>query len=79
MNKAYGQTLLDDMVRHQSLPMPLVKQAAREILTIIREGLIRDGVVNVSNFGTFRLKTVAARKGINPQTREPTPFQPITG
>jgi len=71
MNKAYGQTLLDDMVRHQSLPMPLVKQAAREILTIIREGLIRDGVVNVSNFGTFRLKTVAARKGINPQTREP--------
>ena len=70
MNKVYGQTLLDDMVRQQSLPMPLVKQAAREILAVIREGLIRDGVVNVSNFGTFRLKSVAARQGINPQTRE---------
>jgi nucleoid DNA-binding protein len=70
MSKVYGQTLLDDMVRHQSLPLPLVKQAAREILAIIREGLLRDGVVNVSHFGTFRLKPVAARQGINPQTRE---------
>ncbi|MFO7593932.1 MAG: HU family DNA-binding protein [Pseudomonadota bacterium] len=70
MSKVYGQPLLDDMARSQSLPMPLVKQAAREILEVIREGLIRDKVVKVSNFGTFRLKPVAARRGINPQTGE---------
>lgn len=71
MSSVYGQTLLDEMVHSQGLPMPLVKQAAREILEIIRGGLVRDGVVNVSNFGTFRLKAVAARAGFNPQTREP--------
>jgi len=70
MSKIHNQTLLDDMVSHQSLPMPQVKKAASEILAIIREGLIRDGVVNVSNFGTFRLKQVAERQGINPRTRE---------
>ncbi len=70
MSNVYGQTLLDDMVRSQALPMPLVKQAAQEILAVIRQGLIQDGVVNVSNFGTFRLKLAAARKGFNPQTKE---------
>lgn len=70
MSKVFGQPLLDDMARSRSLPMPLVKQAAREILEVIREGLIRDKVVKVSNFGTFRLKPVAARRGINPQTGE---------
>jgi nucleoid DNA-binding protein len=70
MSSVYGQTLLDDMVQQQGLPMALVREAAREILAVIRGGLIEDGVVNVSNFGTFRLKPVAARSGFNPQTRE---------
>ncbi len=70
MSKVFGQALLDDMVRSQSLPMPLVKDAAKEILAVIREGLIQDGVVKVSNFGTFRLKPVSARQGINPRTGE---------
>lgn len=71
MTNVYGQTLLDDMVSHQGLPMSLVKQAAKEILLVIRQGLIQDGSVSVTNFGTFRLKAVAARKGFNPKTREP--------
>lgn len=70
MNRVNDQTLLDDMLRHQELPLPMVKQAAREILDLIREGLMRDGAVSVSNFGSFRLKPVASRVGINPQTRE---------
>ncbi len=68
MSKVFGQALLDDIVTTQSLPTPLVKQAAREILAVIREGLIQEGVVKVSHFGTFRLKPVAARQGINPRT-----------
>jgi nucleoid DNA-binding protein/nucleoid-associated protein YgaU len=70
MSRVYDKTLIDDMVRHLSLPMPLAKQSAEEILTIIHEGLMRDGVVNVTNFGTFRLKPIAARIGFNPNTRE---------
>ena len=69
MSSVYGQTLLDDMVQRQGLPMYLVKEAAKEILVVIREGLIQDGVVNVSHFGIFRLKSVAARQGYNPQTK----------
>lgn len=71
MSRVTDQTLLEDILRHQAaLPLPLLKQSAREILVLIREGLVRDGVVNISNFGSFRLKPVAARRGINPQTRE---------
>lgn len=70
MSKVFGKTLLDDMARTESLPLPLVKQAAKEILEVVREGLRREGVVKVSNFGTFRLKPVAARRGINPRTGE---------
>lgn len=70
MSNVYGKTLLDEMVRQQGLPLTMVRQAAREILEVIREGLIEDGVVNVSNFGIFRLKEVAARKGFNPTTKQ---------
>jgi len=70
MSKVHNQTLLDEMVRQLSLPRSQIKQAAEEILELVREGLRRDGVVNISNFGTFRLKPVAERRGVNPQTRE---------
>ncbi len=70
MSRVYDKTLIDDMVRHLSLPLPLAKQSAEEILAIIHEGLVRDGVVNVTNLGTFRLKPMAARVGFNPNTRE---------
>ncbi len=70
MSRVYDKTLVDDMVRHLSLPLPLAKQSADEILAIIHEGLMRDGVVNVTNLGTFRLKPTAARIGFNPNTRE---------
>lgn len=70
MSRVYDKTLIDDMVRHLSLPTPLAKQSAQEILAIIHEGLMRDGVVNVTNLGSFRLKPIAARSGFNPHTRE---------
>lgn len=70
MTNVYNQALLDDIARQHELPMPLLKEASRAILSTIHDGLQRDGVVRISHFGTFRLKAVAARKGINPQTRE---------
>ncbi|QKK11002.1 MAG: HU family DNA-binding protein [Pseudomonadota bacterium] len=49
----------------------LLHQAAKGMLDLIRDGLIRDGAVRLHQFGTFRLKAVAARKGINPRTGAP--------
>jgi len=69
-SNVYGGALLDEVIREQKLSRELVKKAAREILVIIEEGLLRDGVVRINNFGSFRLKRVAARKGRNPQTGE---------
>lgn len=70
MNRVYDKVVIDDLARHLSLAAPLARRSAEEILAIIREGLLRDGVVNVTNLGSFRLKPVAARTGFNPRTRE---------
>ncbi len=40
----------------------------REMALIIREGLLRDGTVNLSGFGIFKLHDVPARNGRNIQT-----------
>jgi nucleoid DNA-binding protein/nucleoid-associated protein YgaU len=64
----YNGTLLDEIIHEQKLSAELVKKAAREVFVIIKEGLLRDGMVRINHFGTFKLKRVAARKGHNPQT-----------
>lgn len=66
----YNGTLLDEIIHEQKLSADLVKRAAREIFNIIKEGLMRDGVVRINHFGSFKLKRVAARKGHNPRTGE---------
>ncbi|MCW8824926.1 MAG: HU family DNA-binding protein, partial [Gammaproteobacteria bacterium] len=66
----YHGTLLDEIIHEQKLSAELVKKAAREVFAIIKEGLVRDGVVRINHFGTFKLKRVATRKGRNPQTGE---------
>ncbi len=66
----YDGALLDEIIREQKLSPELVKKAAREVLLIINEGLLRDGVVRINHFGSFKLKRMAARKGRNPQTGE---------
>ena len=69
-SNVYDGTLLNEIVSEQKLSRELVKKAAHEMLVIIKEGLLRDGVVRVNHFGSFKLKRVAARKGRNPQTGE---------
>ncbi|MEK7726933.1 MAG: HU family DNA-binding protein [candidate division KSB1 bacterium] len=43
----------------------------QETLVLIEEGLRRDGVVRLHEFGTFQLKWVNERRGRNPQTGAP--------
>jgi nucleoid DNA-binding protein len=48
-----------------------VRAVARNLLDIVREGLLRDGEVRVHGFGTFRLQRSAERTGRDPRTGEP--------
>lgn len=50
----------------------------REVTSIVdlfidkmTNGLLEDGSVRISNFGTFKVVERAARKGHNPQTNKP--------
>lgn len=55
----------------EGLSQRLLKDAAQQILTLIREALLRDGHVRIHNFGSFRLRWVKAHQGVNPRTGEP--------
>lgn len=41
------------------------------VLESIKDGLLADGVVQITGFGTFKIRTRAARMGRNPRTGEP--------
>ena len=66
----YSQALLTGLVEHHPMPLAQVKAAAKEVLHIVKDGLLRDGSVRIQNFGTFKLKHVAEHQGRNPQTGE---------
>ncbi|WP_018970043.1 HU family DNA-binding protein [Rubritalea marina] len=48
----------------------LAEDALSAVLTSITEGVKKDGKVQLIGFGTFEVKTRAARKGRNPKTGE---------
>lgn len=66
----YNQTLLAGVAEKHPMPIDQVKAAAKEVLSLVKEGLLRDGTVRVNNFGTFKLKHVAEHQGRNPKTGE---------
>jgi DNA-binding protein HU-beta len=47
------------------------ERAINAVLAGITTGIKRDGMVQLIGFGTFAIKSRAARKGINPKTKEP--------
>jgi DNA-binding protein HU-beta len=46
-------------------------KAVEAVLAAITSGLKADGKVNLAGFGVFSKKVRAARKGINPATKQP--------
>ena len=48
----------------------VIHDLLKEISTVTNEGLMRDGRVNITGLGLFKLKWMARRQGINPQTME---------
>jgi len=68
--RLFDARLSEEAAAEHGIARERLKAAARALVAIIREGLVRDGVVRVHGFGTFRLRPTHARRGINPRTGE---------
>jgi len=49
-------------------------KAVSAVIESITEALVKGDKVSLVGFGTFEVKNRAARKGINPRTKEPMPI-----
>ena len=49
-------------------------KAVSAVIDAITEALVAGDKVSLVGFGTFEVKNRAARKGINPRTKEPMPI-----
>lgn len=49
-------------------------KAVTAVIDAITEALVSGDKVSLVGFGTFEVKSRAARKGINPRTKEPMPI-----
>lgn len=49
-------------------------KAVTAVIDAITEALVNGDKVSLVGFGTFEVKNRAARKGINPRTKEPMPI-----
>ncbi len=67
MNKT---DLMEKVAATSGLTKADAGRALDAVLDGIAEGLKKDGKVTLVGFGTFAAKTRAARKGINPATKE---------
>lgn len=50
------------------------EKAVAAVIDAITEALVSGDKVSLVGFGTFEVKDRAARKGINPRTKEPMPI-----
>lgn len=67
MNKSEFAKLIADK-------LGLSVNKAEEILNVVFDSIpeiIKKEPLNITNFGSFEVKTRAARNGINPQTKQP--------
>jgi nucleoid DNA-binding protein len=64
-----------DLIDALAAKMDDSKAAAERTLTTvldtIQEGLLSDGVVQITGFGTFKIRSRGPRMGRNPRTGEP--------
>jgi len=70
IKKITFEELVDTAAEKSQSSKVFTRDFIREMANVIQMGLVRDGVVNISGFGIFRLQEVDSRKGRNPQTGE---------
>lgn len=68
MKRLYDKALMDQIAKVYGNEATFLSEFSRALLDIIREGLIRDGQVRLHQFGTFKLKWMNSRNGVNPST-----------
>ena len=70
MKRLYDKAVVDEIAKKYGNDAVFLSEFSRALLDIIREGLIRDGQVRLHQFGTFKLKWMKSRNGVNPSTGE---------
>ncbi|MDH5425498.1 MAG: HU family DNA-binding protein [Gammaproteobacteria bacterium] len=70
MKRLYDKALMEQIAKIYGNEVTFLSEFSNALLDIIREGLIRDGQVRLHQFGTFKLKWMKSRSGINPSTGE---------
>jgi len=70
-NKITFSDLVERIAEETGASKRLIHGLFKEMVTVSKEGLLRDGQVYITGLGTFKLKWRDARQGINPQTGEP--------
>ena len=71
MNKITFSELIKQVSGATNLSKQACHVVLRNLAETIEEGLVRDGQVRLKGLGTFRLRQVAQRQGINPRTGQP--------
>ena len=64
------KTLIEELVPHTGTKTK-AEVAAKGLFVRLRKEIKKGGTYRIHGFGTFTVKTRAARKGRNPQTGEP--------
>jgi len=66
MKRLYDKALMDQIAKVYGNEVAFLSEFSGALLDIIREGLIRDGQVRLHQFGTFKLKWMKSRNGVDP-------------
>lgn len=70
-NKITFSDLVERIAEETGASKRVIHGLFKEMVTVGKEGLLRDGQVYITGLGTLKLKWRDARQGINPQTGEP--------
>lgn len=63
--------LIDKIANDAGITKKAANAALKSFLDGVKESLVNREKVSLVGFGSFKVKTRKARKGINPQTKEP--------
>ena len=63
--------LIDIVAADANITKKDAKAAIESLLTAVEDALAKGEDVSFAGFGTFKVKTRAARNGVNPQTKAP--------
>jgi nucleoid DNA-binding protein len=75
-DKVSAGDIIHRLGERSGITKKLAAETLRAIPEVIEEALLADGEARVRGLGTFRLKTVAAKKGRNPKTGEEVVIPP---